>query len=50
MVDPRFSTRPDIKRPVFSAVPQPGGQHNPARPGWFVHMGVHIASALTGYL
>ncbi|CAM3900591.1 cytochrome P450 [Kibdelosporangium persicum] len=38
LVDPRFSTRPDLKRPVFASVARPGGATNPAAPGWFASM------------
>ncbi|MBP2325216.1 cytochrome P450 [Kibdelosporangium banguiense] len=38
LTDPRFSTRPDLKHPVFAAAPRPSGMHEPAAPGWFVHM------------
>nr|WP_042191815.1 cytochrome P450 [Kibdelosporangium sp. MJ126-NF4]CEL20307.1 putative cytochrome P450 hydroxylase [Kibdelosporangium sp. MJ126-NF4]CTQ97533.1 putative cytochrome P450 hydroxylase [Kibdelosporangium sp. MJ126-NF4] len=37
LVDPRFSTRPELKQPVFVS-PRPGGVRNPAAPGWFIGM------------
>ncbi|MBE1469975.1 cytochrome P450 [Kibdelosporangium phytohabitans] len=38
LIDPRFSTRPELKRPVFGIAPRPGGARKPAAPGWFVGM------------
>ncbi|ONI84173.1 cytochrome [Actinosynnema sp. ALI-1.44] len=38
LIDPRFSTRTELKRPVFGVAPRPGGARHPAAPGWFVGM------------
>lgn len=36
--DPRFSTRPELKRSPLGAVPRPNGPGQPAAPGWFINM------------
>jgi cytochrome P450 len=38
LTDPRFSTDPVLKHPVFGVVPRPGGARRPAAPGWFASM------------
>jgi cytochrome P450 len=38
LTDPRFSTNPVLKHPIFGVVPRPGGARQPAAPGWFVSM------------
>jgi cytochrome P450 len=36
--DPRFSTRPDLKRSALRVVVRPAGAREPASPGWFASM------------
>jgi cytochrome P450 len=38
LADPRFSTRPDLKRSALGVVVRPDGPREPASPGWFVGM------------